>query len=130
MIKLKQIDHVILMVENMNRSIEFYRDVLGFSLKFSSENWTEINTGATTLALHSGGKKVSSENSPAPHKSIAGTASISFNVENVDEVYSYLISKGVKFSLAPTPRPNEGIKLAIAVDPDGFEICFAEQIKK
>ncbi|OQW48627.1 MAG: hypothetical protein A4S09_04320 [Proteobacteria bacterium SG_bin7] len=69
-------------------------------------------------------KKDNSRSEITPYKSLAGAASISFNVENVDEVYSYPISKGVKFSLAPTSLPNEGIKLAIAVDSNGFEICF------
>ena len=34
----------------------------------------------------------------------------------------------MKFTLSPTLRQGEGIKLAIAQDLDGFEICFAEKI--
>ena len=127
--KLKQIDHIILMVEDMERSLTFYRDILGLPVKFTSDSWTEIDTGHTTLALHSGGKIKPSFPTNEPHKTVAGTASISFNVENIDKVYNYLSQNGVNFSFAPTLRPNEGIKLAVAVDPDGFEICFAEQTR-
>jgi catechol 2,3-dioxygenase-like lactoylglutathione lyase family enzyme len=44
-----------IVVSNMDRSVEFYRDKLGIPLKFQSPEWTEFATGATTLALHGGG---------------------------------------------------------------------------
>lgn len=52
---LKQIDYTMVIVSDMNRSVEFYRDKLGIPLKFESPDWTEFQTGATTLALHGGG---------------------------------------------------------------------------
>jgi len=32
--------------------------------------------------------------------------------------------------MPPTARADEGIKLAVAVDPDGFAISFGEAAKK
>lgn len=46
------------------------------------------------------------------------------------DVYEHLESKGVKFTLLPTSRQNEGTLLAVAVDPYGLEISFAQQLKR
>ena len=129
-IELKKLDYIMVMVENMNRSIEFYRDVLGLPLKFSSDSWTEFNAGTTTLALHGGGKRQPQSATSEPHRDMAGTASIGFNVDDVQATYEFFESKGVKFTLTPTSRQNEGIILAVAVDPDGLDISFAQQVRK
>ena len=44
--------YVIVFVSDMDKSIAFYRDVLGFPVKHQSHKWTEFGTGETTLALH------------------------------------------------------------------------------
>jgi lactoylglutathione lyase len=46
-----QIDYTMVVVSDMQRSVEFYRDLLGIPLKFQSPDWTEFQTGTTTLAL-------------------------------------------------------------------------------
>ena len=51
----KQIDYTMIIVSDMQRSVEFYRDKLGIPLKFQTPEWTEFATGSTTLALHGGG---------------------------------------------------------------------------
>jgi len=51
-------------------------------------------------------------------------------VEDVHATFEYFKTKGVNFTLEPTPRQNEGIILAVAVDPDGLEISFAQQVRK
>ena len=124
----KNIDHVIVMTSDMNRSVEFYESIMGFELKMRSESWTEFNMGSTSLALHSGAEPNTERNKTEPHSNVGGFGSISFNVENVDEVYEMLQPKGVNFTLKPEVRENENLKLAIAQDPDGFEICFAQHL--
>ena len=47
-----KVDYVMVRVSNMRLSVAFYRDTLGFALKFESPEWSEFATGATTLALH------------------------------------------------------------------------------
>jgi isochorismate pyruvate lyase len=126
----KKIDYIMVMVENMNRTIEFYRDVLGLPIKFESESWTEFQSGPTTLALHGGGKPRVEEPLSAPHRETAGTSSIGFNVDDLEATYNYLQTKGVRFTLPPTSRQNEGILLAIALDPDGLEISFSQPLNK
>jgi lactoylglutathione lyase len=124
-----QIDYTMVIVSDMDRSVEFYRDKLGIPLKFQSPEWTEFQTGATTLALHGGG--VRQDHAPAgdPSKQ-AGTCSIGFNVEDVDKTFAELKTKGVNFVMPPTQREGEGIKLAVAIDPDGLPVSFAQMVAK
>jgi lactoylglutathione lyase len=42
--------YVIKFVDDTNRAVKFYRDVLGLPLKFESPGWSEFVTGETTLA--------------------------------------------------------------------------------
>jgi lactoylglutathione lyase len=122
----KQIDYTMVIVSDMARSIEFYRDKLGIPLKFESPEWTEFLTGTTTLALHGGGVPRQSTGHSADKD--AGTCSIGFNVDDVDKTYEELKAKGINFVMPPTQREGEGIKLAVCIDPDGLPISFAQLI--
>jgi lactoylglutathione lyase len=121
----KQIDYTMVVVSDMERSVEFYRDKLGISLKFQSPDWTEFATGTTTLALHGGGVPGQQQPAGDPSKA-AGACSIGFNVDDVDKTYEELKDKGIRFVMPPTQREGEGIKLAVAIDPDGLPISFAQ----
>lgn len=121
-----QIDYTMVIVSDMNRSVEFYRDRLGIPLKFQSPEWTEFATGATTLALHGGG--IPQPVRGGDQDKAAGTCSIGFNVEDVDRTYEELKAKGVIFVMPPTQREGEGIKLAVCVDPDGLPVSFAQML--
>lgn len=123
-----QIDYTMVIVSDMARSVEFYRDKLGIPLKFESPDWTEFQTGATTLALHGGGIPREPQGGSADKD--AGTCSIGFNVEDVDKTYAELKSKGINFVMPPSQREGEGIKLAVCFDPDGLPISFAQVIPK
>lgn len=120
----KQIDYTMVIVSDMRRSVEFYRDKLGIPLKFESPEWTEFQTGATTLALHGGG--VPREGRGGGQDKEAGTCSIGFNVEDVDKTYEELKGKGIFFVMPPMQREGEGIKLAVCLDPDGLPVSIAQ----
>jgi lactoylglutathione lyase len=123
----KQLDYTMIVVSDMQRSVEFYRDKLGLPLKFQSPDWTEFATGTTTLALHGGG--IPSTQPPAGDPSkVAGACSIGFNVDDVDQTYEELKAKGIRFVMSPMQREGEGIKLAVAIDPDGLPVSFAQLI--
>ncbi len=124
----KHIDYTMIVVSDMDRSVEFYRDKLGIPLRFQSPEWTEFETGATTLALHGGGVARQGRPEGDPSK-IAGSCSIGFNVADVDKAYEELQAKGITFVMPPTHRENEPIKLAVAIDPDGLPISFAQLIE-
>jgi lactoylglutathione lyase len=124
-----KVDYVMVNVSDMHRSVAFYRDTLGLPLKFESPGWSEFETGATTLALHAGtraaGGEASTQAGPA-----AGTCSLGFSVPDLNRTYTELRERGARFVMPPTEQPNEGIRLAVCVDPDGLTISFAEPMAR
>jgi lactoylglutathione lyase len=123
----QQVDYVMIVVSNMQRSIQFYRDILGLPLKFDTEEWTEFQTGTTILALHGGG--IAGGKPEQDESKIAGRCSIGFNVKDVDKTYSDLKEKGVRFVMPPMSRDGEGIRLAVCMDPDGLPVSFAQNLR-
>ena len=102
-----KLGYVIEFVSDMNRAVKFYRDVLGFRLKFESPGWSEFVTGETTLALH-----------PASQKNTAGTVELGFTVPDVQEFHKEMSAKGVQFTMPPTKQDYGGL-LARFVDSEG-----------
>jgi lactoylglutathione lyase len=125
---LSKVDYIMVNVSDMSRSVAFYRDILGLSLKFQSPGWSEFQTGATTLALHQIRARVGGEGR-APAEPVAGTCSIGFSVEDLEAIHRELAARGAQFILAPTEQVNEGIRLAVCADPDGLAISFAEPLR-
>jgi len=123
----QKLDYTMVIVSDMKRSVQFYRDTLGIPLKFESPDWTEFETGTTTFALHGGGVPRQYQDTGDQSKT-AGACSIGFNVDNVDKTYEELKAKGVVFVMPPAQREGEGIRLAVGLDPDGLPISFAQMI--
>lgn len=114
---MKKLDYAIVFVSDMSRSVAFYRDVLGFPLKFESPDWSEFVTKGTTLALHPAGRTP------------AGTCQPGFGVEDLDAFHQQ--TQAQKVTCLQPPRMEEfGTRLAIYADPDGLPFSVAETPKK
>ena len=124
-----KVDYVMVNVSEMSRSVAFYRDTLGLPLKFESPGWSEFETGATTLALHPGVRAagIGTATQAGP---VAGTCSLGFSVPDLNSTYAELSARGAHFVMPPTDQPNEGIRLAVCIDPDGLPISFAEMLPR
>ena len=103
-----RLTYVIKYVGDMQRAIEFYKDRLGLALRFQSPEWTEFETGETTLALH-----IASQSNPA------GTSQLGFGVEDLDKFYAEMKENGVEFTSAPTEM--FGSRIARFKDSEGVE---------
>lgn len=121
-----KVDYVMVNVSDMGRSVAFYRDILGLPLKFESPGWSEFQTGSTTLALHG----APAGEGAAHGGPTAGTCSIGFSVEDIHATHAELQGRGARFVMSPTDQPEEGIRLAVCLDPDGLAISFAESIAR
>lgn len=100
---------VIRFVSDMDQAVAFHRDALGLPLKFASPDWSEFETGETTLALHT-----ASDEHPA------GSVELGFGSEDIDAFYAARDERGVTFVEAP--QPLHGIRVGKVLDPDGVEI--------
>ncbi len=123
-----KVDYIMVNVSDMGRSVAFYRDTLGLPLKFESPGWSEFETGSTILALHAGGPPAAGGS--AAGQPPAGTCSIGFSVDNLDTAYAELQSRGAHFVMRPSEQPNEGIRLAVCIDPDGLPVSFAQMLPR
>jgi lactoylglutathione lyase len=93
-----RLSYAIKFVDDMDRAVQFYRDVLGLPLKFQSPGWSEFVTGETTLALH-----------PASQKNPPGTVALGFTTANLQQFYQQMTQKGVQFSMPPTKQDFGGL---------------------
>ncbi len=110
---MKKVDYVIVYVTDMKRSIEFYRDVLGYPLKFESPGWSEFDTEGATLALHPRGRTP------------AGVCQPGVVVPDLDVFHRQMEVEGVKCVMPPT-RQDFGGRLAAYADPDGLVWSVSE----
>jgi lactoylglutathione lyase len=124
---LKTVSYVLVNVSDMERSVHFYRDQLGLDLRFATKEWTEFDSGPTTLALHIADPKQKAAGSAGEHT--PGTCTFSFTVDNLEEQVKVLQQRSVQFIMPPTLR-EEGIKLAVCLDPDGLAISITELPKQ
>ncbi|HEV8337506.1 MAG TPA: VOC family protein [Candidatus Polarisedimenticolia bacterium] len=115
-----------IIVSDLKRSVEFYRDILGVPLKFETDGWAEFATLGTRLALKAGAPPIAAiPEKNADGKPIAGRVGIAFEVKNLDQLYRDLSAKGVTFTQAPTEEGHAG-RTATLLDPDGLEIALGE----
>ncbi|MGC2386233.1 MAG: VOC family protein [Nitrososphaeraceae archaeon] len=125
----RRISAIILLVKDLNKSIDFYNNVLGMEKKQESEDWVEFMKQGTVLALHPIGKKSKSDQQKKIFRSSkSGNILIGFNVSDLESVCNDLNKKNVKFY---KDLKNESFgKHAIIEDPEGNLISLAEMAPK
>ncbi len=124
---MKKLNYVFVLVSEMQRSVEFYRDVLGLPLKFESPGWSEFANDGSTIALRPGGPAEPPR--PVRGRLPAGVCHLGFEVEDLDAFHQKMESNGVR--CAEPPRKQDfGGRLAVYADPDGLPISVAETPKK
>ena len=97
----------LLSVEDMDRAIAFYRDVIGLDLRACSAWWSELTYGTATIALHGGGTGE------------FHSTGLSFTVDDIDSACEDVVAGGGSIRSGPEDRGEEGIYLAELVDPEG-----------
>lgn len=114
-IKLTHIGFVMLGVADLNRSVAFYRDKLGLSVKQEIPGFAFLDGGSVTLCLS---QPLARTTGPA-----AGAMEIVFSVEDVRAAFEALRSGGVQFT--QEPRNVSGPMWAANFqDPDGHRLSI------
>jgi lactoylglutathione lyase len=117
-----RVSYAIVFVRDMQRSVAFYRDVVGLPLTFQSPGWTEFSTEGATLALHASEASGSAKGDPL--KVPAGQCRPGLTVPNLDEFHQRMLSN--KVPCTQEPKDVFGARVAQYTDPDGLGISVSE----
>jgi len=123
----KRIDHVEIVTDQLDCTVLFYTEVLGFRVKARDRiersglgvpiDLVYLDLGGTVVELISyEGASVD----PAPEKEHLGYRMIALEVDDMDETTDYLRSKGVEIVWGP--RLRETYSRAEICDPNGYRI--------
>ena len=127
---IKTIDHIGILTKSLQQSVEFYTDVLGFSISRKIEmgefSAVFIEKGGSKIELM-GFKEVPKRSEGVELKigSIPLDDHISFLVDDIETTVTEFKDKGVVFELEPIQLEG-GTKIASFKDPNGVLIELVE----
>jgi catechol 2,3-dioxygenase-like lactoylglutathione lyase family enzyme len=120
------VDYVVLVVEDLDRSLAFYVDLLGLPMGHRSGPYAQLATGRTRLSIFE--RSAMEETLSMPLRKPDADApgfEIGFKVRNVDVSYVALVGRGAEAAVPPTTRPW-GQRTAYLRDPDGHLVELAQ----
>ncbi|MFQ5705059.1 MAG: VOC family protein [Gemmatimonadales bacterium] len=117
-----RVNYAIVFVSDMDRSVAFYRDVVGLELKFESPDWTEFATDGATLALHKSHEPT--DRAGGQDGMPAGRCRPGLQVPDLDEFHRRMLTHAV--SCIQNPTEVFGSRVAQYRDPDGLVISVGE----
>ena len=140
-------DHTGITVSNLERSLEFWQNVLGFEFSHRAHQTSEMASEITgvpsaeiklAVVKAPGGHKIELLEylAPADRKKVdvrpcdVGSVHIAFTVENLDAILEKIAASGWKAAGKPQTLksgPNAGKRVVYVRDPDGTTIEFMQQ---
>lgn len=125
---LTAIDHFVLTVRNIEKSVRFYRDTLGCPIITFGDNRFAVQIGSSKINLHQADSPI------VPHASVPTSGSADFCLltdSSVGEIQNYLLSQNIEIELGPVGRTGAAgpITSFYIRDPDGnlIEISSLEK---
>ena len=111
---------VMIVVRDMERSVVFYRDVLGLKLLIHQDNWSQLDAGNLILGLHPEGEEV--------HVSPTTGMSIGIYVDDMDAAVTEIRRRFGRVAIGPRREPFG--RWALVFDPDGYSIQIIEMARR
>jgi catechol 2,3-dioxygenase-like lactoylglutathione lyase family enzyme len=128
-VKLTAPDYVILIVGDLDRSLDFYTGALGLQLGHRSGDYAQLQSGATRLALYTRSAMAKILAMPLePPAANAPGFEIGFKVADADAAFAELVAGGAPPVAPPTDR-FWGQRTAYVRDPDGHLVEFAQDLR-
>ena len=122
-----QLHHVRLLVADMGASIGFYRDILGFHLKWGEEAIGYASfTGGYGVDLSLFARRGQPEATPVDPA--GDRLLLSVEVDDPDLEVERLRGLGVKIVAGPREEPGWGLRVAYVRDPDGNLLELMRQL--
>ena len=143
--KTNNLRHTGIVVSNVEKSLEFYRDLLGFIVvkdQIETGRYIDIFLGLEDVTVRTV-KMCLGEGSMLellyffshPPKRTSqkiydlGCSHIALTVEDLDETYKSLLTAGVSFNNPPQASPDGYAKVAFCQDPDGSYLELVEELQ-
>jgi lactoylglutathione lyase len=121
-------DYVVLIVEDLDRALQFYCDLLGLPLGHRSGSFAQLATGMTRVALYERPAMAETLNHELkPPFLDAPGFELGFKVEDCFAAYEDLVTGGATPAVPPTDRPW-GQRTAYVRDPDGHLVELAQDL--
>lgn len=114
--------HLVLDVEDVERSIRFYRDVVGLSLK-AREEWNRHHVAV--LGLGDFELMLLQQPDPSGTSSRGAGLLLQFQVRSVEETYEAFKKLGVPIAYE-LHTSSWGGRAFVGADPDGYRVMLAE----
>jgi lactoylglutathione lyase len=125
---MNQVGYVILFVGDLERSVGFYRDVIGLPFKLHGDGYVEFATEGSRFGLYDRNRldELTGQGT-APPGSPGGE--VVFLVGDVDAEAERLRAAGVRILRGPVDRAW-GHRTLHVEDPDGFVVELAQEIPR
>ena len=107
-------DHILLTVADLDKSVRFYRDVLGMRVEFRAIHFAILRAGKFGVALSTRPRDFEKKGEPKGIGTIPH-----FTTPNMDDFAARLKKHGIPWLRGPM-RESFGIE-AFIVDPDGYQ---------
>ena len=119
-VALNSIGQIAILVKDVTRATEFYRDKLGMKHLFSAGNLSFFDCGGVRLMLDK------------PEKAEAGTSIIYFKVPEINEAHEQMKSRGVQFVDSPhliARLPDHELWMTFFRDSEGNLLSIMSEVR-
>lgn len=122
------LDYLVLVVSDVERSVRFWRDVVGAEFQHLSGDYAQFRLGQVRLGLFGAEAMSATLGRPVavPPPGSAGFE-LGFLTDDVDGAYATMVEAGAEAVTAPADRPW-GQRTAYVADPDGYLIELVRPI--
>lgn len=117
--RLRKLSYLTLWAVRFDETRRLYKEILGLPIAEEKENFIMFQTEGSRLALH---------RLPKAPPIQRPTAELHLEVKDVDDTFTALQAKGVKFEEKPANRPW-GTRMASFRDPEGYRIELIGPLK-
>ncbi len=119
-----KIGFVRVFVTDLKKSLDFYTNTLGMELDFTDEqNWAQFKSGEDVSL---GIEKTDADHVEEGSRLVGRFVGVTLMVEDIEQTYEKLISKGVQFTGKPEKQPFGGT-LAHFKDLDGNILTIMQE---
>ncbi len=116
---IKKLGNVILAVKDLDKSLEFYHEIIGLPIRNQRRTWIDLGTSGAIISLHPASLTAEHIGS-----SIENGITLGFLVGDIKSAIEELKSKGIKIYREVVER--EAGKNAIVLDPDDYLVSLFE----